>query len=139
MKNLNVTNKFPKNHIRLAFAGIGMAFLLTGCGFNESSNIENDVSERTENNVEANDTSSEKPTKIRGKEIKEGILVIGDEKFLIEYTSYVKYVKSDKISIELVDGTWLDTTSDNFYMYEKDSETMNKIKELIIKEEHIIK
>ena len=49
---------------------MGMVFLLTGYGFSGSQNIENDVEERTENNGEANDTPSEKPTKIRGKKSK---------------------------------------------------------------------
>lgn len=133
MKNLKIANKFPKNSIRLGLAAMGITVLLTGCSYSEENSDENvvEIESIEDEKVETKNTNNSK--------VKEGILVIGDEEFLIEYISYSDRIKSDKIDIELADGTWLSTTSDNFYMYDKASETMNKIKQLIIEEDHIIK
>lgn len=112
---------------------MGITVFLTGCSYSKENSDENVVETESvkDEKVETGNTNNSK--------VKEGILVIGDEEFLIEYISYSDRIKSDKIDIELADGTWLSTTSDNFYMYDKASETMNKIKQLIIEEDHIIK
>lgn len=133
MKNLKITNKFPKKSIKLVLATMGITVFLTGCSYSKENSDENvvEIESVKDEKVETGNTNNSK--------VKEGILVIGDEEFLIEYISYSDRIKSDKIDIELADGTWLSTTSDNFYMYDKASETMNKIKQLIIEEDHIIK
>lgn len=136
MKNLKITNKFQKNGFKLVLAGLGITVFLTGCGSNEKNSDETVVEIES---VAEEESEKEKAENTNNPKVKEGILVIGDEEFLIEYISYSDRIKSDKIDIELADGTWISTTSDNFYMYDKNSETMNKIKQLIIEEDHIIK
>lgn len=130
MKNLKITNKFPKKSMKLVLAGIGMVAFFTGCG--SSKVVDN------ENIIETENVTKEETIDSNKQKVKEGILVIGDEEFLIEYIKYDYYVNGE-IKIKFVDGSSVSTTHDNFYEYDKTSETMNKIKQLIIEEDHIIK
>lgn len=128
MKNLKVTEHVNTTKVALVGLGMTMAINLTGCGIKTNDNDNNTTTTTKETTV----TSKEKNTK-------EGILVIGDEVFLIEYCNLSWYGPRDQIRITLTDGTVLNATRDNFYEYDKNSETMNKIKQLIIEEDHIIK
>lgn len=124
MKNLKITDYI--NTTRVVLTGLGMATIiaLTGCG---------DTTNNNSTSTQQTATSKEE------KNIKEGILTIGDEIFLIKYLELDRYPSRDEIIITLVDGTKLYTDTSNFYEYEEDSETINKIKQLIIEEEHVIK
>lgn len=119
-----------KKNTKITLLGMGMMIALTGCGIKLNTDAE------TNTHIESNEQEST----TKKKNTKEGILVIGDEIFLIEYSecSNSGYY-DDQITIILTDGTKLITTLDNFYEYDKNSETMNKVKQLTIEEDHIIK
>ena len=108
MKNLIVNNYIKTKTVPFILAGT-MILSLTGCG----------------------------PKKEEPK-FQEGILIINDETFLIEYKE-IEYYPSGAITITLTDNTLLETSVNNFYQYDKNSEVMNKIKDKVITEENIIK
>ena len=127
MKNLKVTEYI--NTTKIALAGLTMASMIvcTGCAAKTKAN--------------STTTIPQKITQTRVQTIiKEGILTIGDEIFLIEYSMcHSSDIYDDEIIIYLMDGTKITTTRNNFYEYDKNSETMNQIKQLIIEKDHIIK
>lgn len=129
MKNLKVTEYI--NTTKIALIGLTMASMIvcTGCAAKTKANNTTTIPQKIT------------PTGVQTI-IKEGILTIGDEIFLIEYSwcwcnNSGNY--DDEITIGLMDGTTIITTRNNFYEYDRNSETMNQIKQLIIEKDHIIK
>lgn len=127
MKNLKVTEYI--NPTKIALTGLTMASMIvcTGCAAKTKANNTTTIPQKIT------------PTRVQTI-IKEGILTIGDEIFLIEYSMcHSNDVYDDEIIIYLMDGTTIITTRNNFYEYDRNSETMNQIKQLIIEKDHIIK
>lgn len=124
MKNLRVSDYLKTKNAKLMELGIIMVISLTSCGIktNENTNL----------------PKEEQLITTEEKNIQEGILVIGDEIFLIKYLYHTQTDSCDKIIIKLEDGTLLSITRNNFYEYDENSETMDKIKQLVIEEDHII-
>lgn len=111
MKNINITNYIKKKTAPFILAGT-IILPLIGCG-----------------------GTNEKEKEVV---VHEGILTIGDEIFLIKYLETQGYANTNRLEITLTDGKKLVVSRSNFYEYDENAETVEKIKKLVIEENHVI-